>query len=378
MSLWAVLLTGLVAGGVSCAAVQGGLLAAVMARRSAAEVPSPAREFATTGRSGGASRRSSARLRASPPPSPPGWSKDVVSVGSFLSAKLGVHTLLGAALGALGASVQLGPRERGLLQIAAAVLLGLFALDLLGVRFVRQLLPAAPASWTRLVRRSARWDSALAPGLLGVATVLVPCGVTLSMEFLAIASGSPVRGAAIMGAFVLGTMPLFALIGMAARHTSRAAGSRRLPLTGVAVLVAAVLSLNAGLVLLDSPWAPSRVYASALSSDRASVDVTGGAAAPGMSDGVVVGPDGVQRVTIAAKAGGYSPSTVRLRAGIPTKVTFHSAGSACTNVVVIPSLKAQLALSRADREVDLGTPQPGTVRFTCGMGMDSGKVEVIA
>ncbi|MDP8937841.1 MAG: hypothetical protein M3O23_08975 [Actinomycetota bacterium] len=33
MSLWAVLLTGLFAGGASCAAVQGGLLAGTLARR---------------------------------------------------------------------------------------------------------------------------------------------------------------------------------------------------------------------------------------------------------------------------------------------------------------------------------------------------------
>lgn len=33
MSLWAVLLTGLFAGGASCAAVQGGLLAGTVARR---------------------------------------------------------------------------------------------------------------------------------------------------------------------------------------------------------------------------------------------------------------------------------------------------------------------------------------------------------
>ena len=47
--------------------------------------------------------------------------------------------------------------------------------------------------------------SALAPALLGVATILLPCGVTLSVEALALASGSPWQGAAIMAVFVAGT-----------------------------------------------------------------------------------------------------------------------------------------------------------------------------
>lgn len=63
---------------------------------------------------------------------------------------------------------------------------------------------------------------------------------------------------------------------------------------------------------------------------------------------------------------------------MPTKVTFHSTGSGCTNVVVIPSLNVQLGLNgRADKEIDLATPPPGTIRFRCGMGMYSGMIEVI-
>ena len=31
----------------------------------------------------------------------------------------------------------------------------------------------------------------------------------------------------------------------------------------------------------------------------------------------------------------------------------------------------------ADKEVDLATPAPGTIRFTCGLGMYSGIMEVI-
>ena len=42
------------------------------------------------------------------------------------------------------------------------------------------------------------------------------------------------------------------------------------------------------------------------------------------------------------------------------------------------SVRVQLTLNtKADQEVDLHVPKPGTVRWTCGMGMYSGTVEVL-
>lgn len=296
MNLWTVFLTGLIAGGISCAAVQGGLLAGVVSRQS------------STG--------------------PAGFRNDFIPVGSFLIGKLLSHAVVGAALGLLGATFQIGVRWRGLIQVAAGVMLAAFALDLLGVPVVRSILPTAPASWTRLVRRSARFDSGFAPGLLGLATILVPCGVTLSMEFLAIASGSVLSGAAIMAIYVIGTAPLFSVIGMAARRSGQASGLWWKRLTGLAVVAAAFLSINAGLVLLDSRWSPSRVWAQAVGPDQLLEAEQAGSATPpttvSVSDGVVVGPDGIQRVTINASGDGYSPSRVRVKAGIPTMVNFHA------------------------------------------------------
>ena len=59
--------------------------------------------------------------------------------------------------------------------------------------------------------------------MLGVLTVAIPCGVTLAMEGLAVASESPGRGAAIMAAFTLGTSPLFFVLALLATRLSRVA-----------------------------------------------------------------------------------------------------------------------------------------------------------
>src|SRR5688572_27122177 len=102
MNLTAVLITGLFAGGVSCAAVQGGLLAGLVARQR------PAERSATT---------TSAARRAG---------DDLAPVAGFLAGKLISHTALGALLGALGAVVQLSVGLRTTAQIAAGIVVVIF------------------------------------------------------------------------------------------------------------------------------------------------------------------------------------------------------------------------------------------------------------
>src|SRR5439155_1975436 len=122
-------------------------------------------------------------------------------------------------------------------QIGAGLLIVAFGLAQLGVPGFRNFTIQPPAAWARFVRGRARSQSALAPALLGAATILVPCGVTLSVEALALTSGSPLAGAATMAVFVAGTSPLFAALGYAARKAATAWHGKLAAITGVAVLL---------------------------------------------------------------------------------------------------------------------------------------------
>lgn len=360
MSLWAVLLTGLFAGGASCAAVQGGLLTGVVARRR-----QPERVLV-----GGRGRR-----KPPPPPPRPAFRDDAVPVASFLGGKLVSHALLGAALGALGDAVQLGVTTRSIVQIAAGLMMIVIAADLLGVTVVRRLVPSPPAAWTRLVRRNARWGSAFAPATLGAATVLIPCGVTLGMEFLAIASGSPLAGAAIMTTFVVGTTPLFAAIGYAARRTSAMLRGRLSMLAAVAVAISGVISLNAGLVLSDSSVTLGNAWSTVTGADNAAQDATADPSLPLPT----LDADGVQRIALTASDSGYSADVARIRAGVPTELVVTTNNTlGCTRVLVIPSTGDQEFLPETgETAIALGVLSPGTFDVTCGMGMYSASFEVL-
>jgi sulfite exporter TauE/SafE len=364
MSLTAVLVTGLFAGGVSCAAVQGGLLTGVVTRQQAmAGVSHPRR----TTRSGNPATAAASK-RAEPQSGRAARIvEDLTPVAGFLAGKLTSHTLLGALLGALGAAVQLSPHARAFAQLAAGALVICFGLAQLGVRGFRYFTVTPPASWARFVRGRARSTTALAPAVLGFATILIPCGVTLSVMALALASGSAVTGAATMAVFVIGTSPLFTLIGYAAHKAATAWAGRLATATGVLLLAMGAYTLNGGLTLMGSPVAAKNLAAA-----------LGGPTPAADASTVSVDPDGQQTAVITVRAGGYYPPNVAVRAGVPTTLVFRSNNArGCERALVIPALDQDTVLpENGDTTLEVGSLDKGRIEYSCAMGMYSGLITV--
>ena len=360
MNLFAVLLTGLFAGGVSCAAVQGGLLAGLVMRQRQPSTTAPAE---------------SARVATIPPRPNQRWADDLLPVAGFLSGKLLSHTALGAVLGALGTTMQMSVGIRTMAQIAAGVLVVVFGLAQLGVPGFRGVVIEPPASWSRFVRGRARSSSAIAPAVLGVVSVLIPCGVTLSVEALALTSGSPLAGAAIMAVFVLGTAPLFTVLGYVARKAAGAWRGRLATATGLVVLAMGVYTLNGGLELSGSPLAASRL-AEALGVGAEPVTA---AAAPEDAPPVSMSADGTQRVIVTAVAGAYEPGNIQVQAGTNTRLVVRSQdATGCVRAFVIPSRRLQRILpTDGDTVIDLGVLKPGRLDYSCGMGMYTGRLTIV-
>lgn len=88
MQLWTVFLTGLLAGGASCAAVQGGLLTGLLTRRGAAALPEPIPQSAQAG--GAIKARGRTKLTAPKPAPAPvrAWRDDAAPVTAFGSQTL--------------------------------------------------------------------------------------------------------------------------------------------------------------------------------------------------------------------------------------------------------------------------------------------------
>lgn len=84
-----------------------------------------------------------------------------------------------------------------------------------------------------------------------------------------------------------------------------------------------------------------------------------------------------QSATVVVK-GGYSPSTVVLKKGVPAKINFDMQDhTACLSHVVFSSLGVNKDLTKQKiTTVDIPTDKAGEINFACGMDMFHGKVVV--
>jgi len=294
----------------------------------------------------------------------------------FLGAKLIAYTILGLLLGWMGQIMQLTPLMRAILQIAIGLFMLGTALRLLGVRTFRNFVIESPKAVTRLVRRRTNQSdgSWLAPTFLGALTVLIPCGITQAMMALAVASGSPMAGALILFAFVLGTTPLFFTLAYLATKLGAKWQTKFWKATGVVVLILSLIAIDGGLTLAGSPVSfTSMKRAVALSVNEANESQAGiGQSLPA----AVASADNELTMTITDSA--YAPATMEAKAGLPIKLTVKTDNvRSCARSLVVPTMNLQKLLGATDSQVIVLPPTVvGTIRLTCVMGMYSAQINV--
>jgi plastocyanin domain-containing protein len=87
-----------------------------------------------------------------------------------------------------------------------------------------------------------------------------------------------------------------------------------------------------------------------------------------------VGSSGLQRIPVEVH-GGYAPSVIRVRAGVPVQLDFHrDETNPCTEEVVLPAFGIRTYLPAHQTTAVRFTPGPGTFEFACGMGMVRGTI----
>ncbi|SEL16253.1 sulfite exporter TauE/SafE family protein [Halomonas daqiaonensis] len=156
---------------------------------------------------------------------PPSMRNPARLSGLLLGYNLGriaSYMAAGALVAGLGTLVALTPQVRLILQALAAVMLilmalyiadwwkGLLRIEALGRRLWKHLEPLG-----RRLMPVVQVPQAMA---LGAVWGWLPCGLVYSMLAWSLAIADPWRGAALMGAFGLGTLPALLATGLAARQ----------------------------------------------------------------------------------------------------------------------------------------------------------------
>ena len=371
-SIWVAFITGLTAGGLSCMAVQGGLVTSSLANQIEKEMQSvPVR------RHGHDLPRNKPRQLARP-------------ILLFLVAKLIAYTLLGLLLGGLGSVFSLTPMVRGILQIAIAIFMIGNALRMLNVHPIFRFFSFEPPRFiTRFIRRKSKDQaSVFTPLFMGFLTVLIPCGVTQTMMALAIGTGSPLTGAVIMFAFVLGTNPVFFILTYLATRLGALAEKSFVKVVAVVLLLLAIFTFDTGLNLLGSPVSLTRLAQNIFSRDSittASIpdptpqaDVNTGGFTGGILAPVPTAmPSVAGEINLNVTNRGYDPREVFAPAN--QEITLNlitSRTTSCSRAFVIPAYNFSVVLPETGVEsVKIPSQTAGTrLEFMCSMGMYTGVI----
>lgn len=344
-NLWVIFLTGLTVGGLTCLAVQGGLLASVIAAREEKEIES----------------RKNIKNSLWP-------------VGIFILAKLAAYTVLGFLLGAFGGALNINATTQTWMQGIAGVYMIFVALNLLNVHPIfRYVIFQPPRFLTRLIRNQSKSKELFAPALLGAMTIFIPCGTTIAMEALAISSGNAFYGMLIMFFFVLGTVPLFFGLGSITSLLGDKFRSRFLRLAAILVMYLGITSLNGALVAGGSPVTLQKIY------ENSPIEISLGGNPQPEAGAQSFEENGVQSAKITITSRGYSPTYLKVKQGMPLNLSLESKDAYnCAAAFRIPSLKLGKNVQPNTTEVLQFTPsQKGKIAFTCSMGMYTGVIEVI-
>lgn len=343
MNLIAIFFTGLFAGALTCLAVQGGLLAATIAQREQDRLEDKAK--------GG----------------------NALPILSFLVAKLIAYTTLGFLLGYLGSFFTLSITSQALLQLGVGIFMIGTALNLLNVHPIfRYFIIQPPRFLTRLVRKETKSKNIFAPAILGGFTVFIPCGTTQAMMALAIASANPLTGAAILFAFVLGTSPLFFILGYLATRLGDVFQKRVLRFAALVIIILAGFNMNNAVALAGFNFSILKPISNVV----CSLNPTCFSNENSKNNSNIV----TNNPVIYIEETGYNPSNLTIKAG--SKITLslkNTGGGGCTQSFTIPSLGIQKLVPLGSSEtIEFTAPsEPGNMAFMCSMGMFRGNMKVI-
>lgn len=342
-------ITGLTTGGLSCLAVQGGLLASSLAHQVETDVLNqsvlPRKGFPKT----------TAIHRG----------EMAFPILLFLLAKLVAYTLLGGLLGWFGSFITFDPISRAILMIIIAVFMLGNGLRMLNVHPIFRYFTIQPPEFLRrFIRRKAKNNTNLAgPLFLGALTVLIPCGVTQAMMAVALGTGQAGQGAALLFAFTLGTSPVFFLAAFLTMRLGARLEKHFIQFVAVVLIILSLVSFNSALNLLGSPISIS--------------NLTLGLQPQGEGLGLETQSTVGEVLELNVENTGYFPAVLHAKAGQAITLNLVTDNTlSCARDFVIPALGYYELLPLSGTvSVNIPPQKAGSVmRFTCSMGMYTGEI----
>lgn len=279
------------------------------------------------------------------------------NIGRILS-----YAVLGGLIGLVGKAFQLSSPVLGFLMIIVGVVMIILGLQLTElfpkISSASFTLPTSIARLFGLKQRHAKEYSHTNSLITGALTFFLPCGFTQAMQLYAMSTGNFWSGAAIMGIFALGTAPGLLGIGGLTSIIRGAFAKKFFKFAGILVISLALVNIGNGFNLTG--WKSPSLKKNTNSTPLVKME------------------NGVQIVEMTQDTYGYKPNQFTIRKGVLVKWIIDSKDtSSCSSSILASKLNIRQFLKTGENIIEFTPTDLGEIKFSCSMGMYTGKFTVI-
>ena len=265
------------------------------------------------------------------------------------------YTVIGAVLGGIGSVFTISLKAKATVGMIAGVVMLMMGLNMLNCfKGLKRFGIHLPAFVTKKLYNNKMHGSFY----IGLANGLMPCGPLQSMQILAIASGSVLKGALSMFFFSIGTVPLMLILGIFA-------GSMKKKFKEKMMLAGAVLVVLFGLFMLNNNLSLSGIRFPQLNAPQ-NTEI-----AQAMVD------NNVQYISTTLQPGSYEK--IKVKKNIPVKWTIvadENSLNGCNNEIVISEYNIDMKLQQGENVIEFTPDSEGEVPYSCWMGMIKSSIVV--
>lgn len=283
------------------------------------------------------------------------WPSLLYNFGRVIS-----YTMVGGIVGAMGSVISFSGTFKGTVQLAAGLFIILTGMNMLGILpWLRKLTLHMPGIFARKIEsEKGRSKSPLYVGLLNG---LMPCGPLQAMQFYALSTGSPVKGALSMLLFSLGTVPLMFGLGALSSVLSKT-------FTHKVMTIGAVFVVVLGFLMFSQGWSLSGLSNLSFVTDPETAERTPD----------IVAENGVQLIDSTLSPGRYPAITVQV--GVPVRWTIYApegSVNGCNNRILIPEYDIEYQFKTGKNVIEFTPEKTGKFSYSCWMGMISSWITVV-
>ena len=278
------------------------------------------------------------------------------------------YTVIGFLLGGIGMILTGGSETgiplilQGILKIIAGLFMVIIGINMLGIiPVLRKFQIRLPHKLANKISRKKITEKR--PFFVGLLNGLMPCGPMQSMQIIALGSGNPVSGAFAMLMFSLGTVPLMLGFG----SIVSALGKKY---TKIVMRAGCILVVVLGLAMLSQGVSLSGINMNRTATSPENTEELNMAEIAESGD--------MQYVSSELDFGSYPEITVY--SGIPVKWTINvpeEVINGCNYKMVLSAYGITHEFTPGENVIEFTPGEPGTVQYTCWMGMINGKINII-